>query len=113
MKFWQLVSIYRDCCDVLEIVLQENKWKRYSKAYHKFEELVQNQQREILDEILPEELICSVLKQDKRQLYISDGYLRLQPSKDSDAMTSILSVYHQYGGKMLEDILEFGSVKVS
>ena len=112
MKFWQLVSICRERPDILRQILQADKRKRYYKTFLMFDELVEKQEREALDEIVPDELVLVVLKDDTRQLYISNGYLRIQPLGISDEETSILSAYQRFGGRILEEVLEKGLVAI-
>ncbi len=112
MKFWQLVSICRECRDGLENVLRQAEWEDYLKAYMMFDHLVENQLREILDQLVPEALVTDALEQSQGMLYVADGFLRLRPHTEHDEETTFLGAYRQYGAAKLEEALEYGLVKL-
>ena len=112
MRFWQLVSTCRKRRDALKKVLEADEWEHFHEAYRKFDELVKRQQREILDEVAPDALVVSVLRQDATPLFLSEGHLRLRPLGNEDERTSVLNAYQKYGAEILEEVLEKGLVKV-
>lgn len=112
MKFWQLGSICRERPDILRQVLQMDRWKCYYDVYLEFDELVNQQRRDIIDQILPSDLVIAVLEQETTQLYISGGYLRVRPFGDQNETVTFLTVYKQFGGEVLEEVLEKGLVAI-
>ncbi len=66
MKFWELTSAFREESNVIVQVLKQDKWKNYFDNYKRLEEIIQKQQRNILDEELPFDLCYEVADKSKR-----------------------------------------------
>lgn len=112
MKFWQLVSVCRECPHVLESKLGEPGWESFLHTYNNFDELVETQERKELDQTLPENLVAVVLRDHEQKIYFSAGHMRLHPLGDEDQETTCLDVYKKCGGDFLEDLLETGLKKI-
>ena len=71
MKFWELISAFREEPDIVVQVLKQNKWKKYLEQYQRFEEIVQKQQRDILDEQLPFDLCYEVADKSNTEYWLA------------------------------------------
>ncbi|MCA9007091.1 MAG: hypothetical protein KDA70_17585 [Planctomycetaceae bacterium] len=112
MKFWQLVSVCREKPNILKKTLEDPQWNEYLELYNLFGDLVENQVRKKLDQIVPEELVIDVLKKHHENMYISEGCLRLRPLGSQDMKITLIEVFYKYGGENLEEVMERGSVKL-
>lgn len=112
MKLWQLISVCREDLELIENILQKPDWADYHELYANLDYLTEEQEREKLDQVLPDELVIDVLKQSKKILYISGGYLRVRPFGSKNQEITWLDVFCQYGGNYLEDALEYGLIKL-
>jgi hypothetical protein len=75
---------------------------------------VQAQDRNILDAELPDDLVRSVLSKLLITLYLSsDGWLRSRVLNLRDKHLSASEAFERYGGEAIEDVLEYGSHRVS
>lgn len=111
MRFWQLVSVCRECPHVLESKLGEPGWESLLLSLKRFDELVENQERKELDQTLPASLVANVLQDHEQKIYVSAGHVRLHPLNSKDQETTCLEVYEKYGGDFLENLLESGVQK--
>jgi hypothetical protein len=110
MKFWQLVSMFRNDLPALVRVLGEDEWKSYSHWLGEFNELVRSQNRQILDTVLPEKLVINALNASKLIFLVNDSVLRLSiERKGSENQFTALEVYKRYGAEAIEEALEYGS----
>jgi uncharacterized protein YfaA (DUF2138 family) len=75
MKFWQLLSIFRDEHELLTEVLKKDKWVYYQKNYKTLENIINQQQRDILDCEVDNELLEEIVSKSKKVIYwsLSDG----------------------------------------
>lgn len=111
MRFWQLNSICRNYNVItqLEAQLEKSSWGELYQWHLDFDNLVDKQDREKLDYLLPEKLCISVLSLIPKKIYRSDNNLRadklLSPCKEM----TFVEIYKLYGGEVLEDIIEKGS----
>jgi hypothetical protein len=112
MKFWQLVSVCREEPKILKKTLEDLQWNEYLELYNIFDDLVENQVRKKLDQIVPKELVIDVLKKYNKNMYISEGYLRLRPLGSQDMKITLIEAFYKYGGEYLEEVMERGSVKI-
>tara|TARA_R110001592_G_scaffold162145_1_gene395148 strand:+ start:556 stop:897 length:342 start_codon:yes stop_codon:yes gene_type:complete len=112
MKFWQLDSVCRECPEILESVLREPRWSAFLDSYRNLDELVDSQCRERLDQIVPDELAVSALQLHKGKLYLSRGHVRRRRLGLLDKRISYLEVYRRFGGEFLEDVIEYGLVRI-
>tara|TARA_R110002095_G_scaffold2253_3_gene9397 strand:+ start:609 stop:947 length:339 start_codon:yes stop_codon:yes gene_type:complete len=112
MKFWQLVSVCREKPYLLKKTLEDPQWTEYLELYNIFDDLVENQVREKLHQIVPEELVINALKRLNTRIYISEGYLRLRAYGTQDMEITLIEVFNKYGGEYIEEVMEKGSVKI-
>src|SRR5215470_16594807 len=113
MKLWELHSVCRTQPDLIEARLQtEPRWQKWLKEFRSFDELVHTQDRSRLDADLPDDVVRSILSELRVTYYLSDdGWLRWSPQSTRDKALSALSAFELYGGTVLEDALEKGSVQ--
>src|SRR5690348_2909022 len=71
MKFWELTSAFREEPNIIVQVLKQDKWKKYFDQYKRLEEIVQTQQRDILDEELPFDLCYEVADKSNREYWLA------------------------------------------
>ena len=114
MKLWELHSVCRTQPDLIEARLQtEPHWQKWFEEFRSFDELVRTQDRSRLDAELPDDVVRLVLGELRVTYYLSDdGWLRSRADRARDKALSALSAFELYGGSVLEDVLEHGSVQV-
>ena len=119
MKFWELVSAFREEPEILSEVLGKEKWRRqYHHLFLNFDSLVQIQDREALDAPVPLELSREIAKlfSGKFYYYPEKNIIR---NADVDRIPdeqriilSALEVHEKFGGSVIEEIFEYGSALV-
>jgi hypothetical protein len=115
MKFWQLMSIAREeDRDLVRCVASTcPRWKKYELLAVNFPALVDAQDRIALDSLVDSDFVAAVLGKVRKNLYLSsDNWLRSWPLNVSDQVLSVLEAVTRYGGDVVEEIFEFGSMKV-
>jgi hypothetical protein len=120
MKFWEAVCAFREFETELEAVFCSERWRdTYGRDFLRFDEIVRNQERSILDGPLPVELTREIARRcDRMQFSFSpeSGCLRLtSPALVADSRTitlSALDVHDRFGGSAIEEIVEKGSITV-
>jgi len=120
MKFWEMVSAFRDQKTVLENVLRSPKWQaEFWKKYQEIGQLTKRQDRQILDALVPVELsreIAAQCLEMKFHFNPQKGTLhKLARKTDSDnkhIVMTALEVHDQFGGSIIEEVLEKGSANV-
>jgi hypothetical protein len=115
MKFWQLSSVCRSQPELIDTVVRpETRWRKWAEDFARVDELVQAQDRSILDAELPDELVRLVLSKLLICFYLSsDGWLRSWAFDPLAKPISALEAFVAYGGEAIEDALEKGSCRVS
>ncbi len=119
MKFWQLVSVLRGSNILEQLVLEDPRWEEYYHLLEDFNRHVDAQNRDVLDRPVDSELCRVALQAWPRRFWINEnGHLvQYRPEQDKDvepqSLISAYDTYERYGGDVLEDVLEYGSVKVS
>ncbi len=115
MKLWQLVSIME--CDMAlmsRVAAQRADWKTYELMLGRYEQLVQSQDRAVLDSVVETDFAIAVLKNVRRNLHLSaDNQLRSWPFDPYAQVMSVLEAVTRYGGDIVEDVLEKGSYDVT
>jgi len=111
MKFWKLVSVCKDLNVTLNADCVDKKWSRYVNWYKRYSDIVNTQDRAILDSEVPNELCRELFKLSSVTVYISNGYLRKTPLGNADEIISIIDVYDKYGGDVIEEVFEAGLVE--
>lgn len=76
--------------------------------------MVARRDRAGLDEELPDDFVRAALAKLKVSFHLTrDGQLKSRRTSIFDAALSALDAFNRFGGRALEDALEYGSVKVS
>ena len=116
MRFWQLVSVFRDQRSTLHAVLERPQWRHYLPWLHDFSHLVQTENRAVLDSTLPDELCRDALQLLQIAFYLEGGWLHpsteYRPAPACAEVLTALQVFDRFGGEVMEDTLEYGSYKV-
>ena len=116
MRFWELASVFRPPSTILREVLGRPEWRStYGLSLQRLEELVEQQDREILDAPVPVELSRAVAAIDDRTWSLQLGTLRLRTEHagaPGERVLSTLEVHDLFGGSVLEEVLDFGSARV-
>jgi hypothetical protein len=112
MKFWELTSAFRSENQNLVSVLSKNNWTRYKIHFNNLEEIVQLQNRIILDEEVPFELakeVCEISNL-KFYLYYKNIPHRLASYKQGNDTpyeeVSAIDILLRYGGSYIEETME-------
>src|SRR5436190_11756234 len=117
MKFWELTSAFREEPDIIVQVLKQEKWKNYFEQYKRFEEIVQKQQRDILDEELPFDLCFEVADKSNREYWLAfeakpQVLYNYQP--DIEHLEQLLpsEILVRFGGDKIEKAHEYSYTNV-
>ena len=117
MKFWQIVSSFEP--EVVKSVLEKPEWTKFKNYYENFNELVNEQNRNNLDEIVPIELTKELCSNSNLKFYLySNGKQlnlrinKLFTNRKCQQLTS-LEVFKQFGGEFIEETIEKGSSVVT
>jgi hypothetical protein len=121
MKLWEAVSAFREFPHVLAEVFASDTWRaRYQERFSRFDELVHVQDRSALDYYLPLELTRDIARRCQGLTFSyspESGRLHRRtpdPAEDPNAITlSALDVHDRFGGSIIEEVLEYGSAKVT
>ena len=112
MKLWELVSVCRGKHrEALISALSSGPWSSERNDVERFDELVESQDRERLDRMVPEALVEAVVAQLDYQFSVVDSTLRLA-SADSRDILSAAEVGKRYGYSIIEEVLERGSATI-
>lgn len=111
MKFWELTSVMWSERRALETSLIKPEWDRYYEWYLNYDRLVDEQDREKLDAIVPDKLVSEILSQSKQTFFQGEGWLRSYRFAKDDEEVSALAVFEKFGGRALDEVLEKGSFK--
>jgi len=120
MKFWEMVSAFRDQKTILERVLRNPRWQAdFWEKYQDFERLVERQDRQTLDAFVPIELSREISAQCHELIFHFNPekgvLLKLVSGKaldDKHIVMTVLAVHDQFGGSIIEEILEKGSANI-
>ena len=116
MKLWEFQCAFRWSGVSLESLLHSEKWMSpLGEYFDRFDELVQTQNRDILDSLVPVELshAASVLCEDLVFTIDETGNIRRrEPSKASRIEYSAAYIHDHFGGAIIEDVLEKGSYRL-
>lgn len=115
MKFWELTSGFRSEKDNLKKVFERDSWSKYRNQYDNLDNLVKNQDRTILDEVIPFDLAKEVCELSKMKFYLfyKEHPIRLstwvsETDKEYEEVTS-LDILLRFGGEFIEETIEYGS----
>ncbi len=118
MKFWEVLSAFRSREDILRDVFSREEWRDvYLELYTNSAQLIRDQERSILDAPVPVELSREIAsKFDERFVFdprtrILQSSHPLTASPDGLKM-SALEVHDRFGGWVIEEVLESGSLHI-
>jgi len=119
MKFWEVISAFRDHEEVVVRVLSPAEWRKpYLGWYHQWKELVNDQNRLILDAWVPIQLTREIVKQiptyysfDEKSRNLRADRVGMSGSQTVRRLTA-LQVHDQFGGALIEEVEEYGSAIV-
>jgi len=108
MKFWELTSAFREEPNILHQVLTQDQWVNYYKHYKRLDEIVQNQERDILDEELPFDPCYEVAIKSKQEFWLSFNeqpqvLYSYRPSIDNLERLLPNEILVRFGGDKIED----------
>ena len=112
MKFWQLVSLMRGHQTVSASVLDDPEWQVYADWSDELETIVEAQDRRRLDAQMPEQLVRAALSMMDTVVYQSGDRISSTRWSDSDRAIPVRDIYDRFGGSVVEDVFERGSVNV-
>ena len=115
MKFWELISAFRECEQALQGALNSPAWSQpFGVWYEARHDLIQSQDRAKLDFVVPDSLVAQVaaLAGDRLVFYVEDGWLRRQPISSTSQRLSPLDVVTRFGGAIIEEVQEYGAARV-
>jgi hypothetical protein len=119
MRFWELVSAFRDWPDVLRDVLATDPWRRdYLALYERFNELVERQDRDILDAPVPLDLSREVSARCPQRFIFDPASRALrctgpgEPSVADLVTMTALQIHDRFGGSVIEEVFEKGSARI-
>ncbi|MDB5432345.1 MAG: hypothetical protein JWP35_3461 [Caulobacter sp.] len=114
IRLWQLTSIARGGGDLLSRIAESREdWRKYVELMRDYSGLVARQDRASLDTIVDIDFAEAVLGQVDQHLFLSpDRWLRSHHAGHRDETLSMLEAFRRYGGEVVEDALEYGSVRV-
>lgn len=118
MKFWEVVVCFADDPQGLEAVIGNARRREPFHDHLKhFNDLVNAYSRDVLDTLVPLELSRELAARCKRSFYLSPetGNLRgdRHSYRPSDIQMTALEVHDHFGGSVIEEIGEKGSVRVT
>lgn len=112
MKFWELISAFRSEKENLNSVLDKPEWKEYKVQFQNIDEIVNQQNRKVLDKEIPFQLSKEVCEKSELKFYL---YYEKKPQmitswkKGNDEKFEIvtpLDILLRYGGRFIEETLE-------
>ena len=110
MKVWELSSIVRDQQLLIRTASLFHEWSWVTHAYTLLHEVVNQQDRKVLDSDLPDAYVQNVLATASGVCFLgTDETLRSCKADSSHHPLSYLQVFQRFGGPALEEALEFGS----
>ena len=113
MKFWELVSAFRNERNILAAVFAEQPEHQFSAHYANFDTLVARQERDVLDAAVPDDLVSLVATRSSQTFSLSgDGTLRSAQRTLDGQILSAIDVVNRFGGSVIEEVHERGSARV-
>jgi len=108
MKFWQLISIFRNEENIIKEELLKDNWKIYLSIYENYEFIVKNQKREFLDIQVDEELLRTICKKSKKIIFYATRSQELYSyeNKDTDSKITLAEAVESFDHNSLEEVFE-------
>ena len=116
MKFWQLMSIMHSNEKIIDVIAtNKHEWKFITDWVKQYDSLINIQDRDKLDYELPDQFTQEVLELCDLLFYLSeDGiWLRSWLTSPTDRILTARETFDRYGGKSMDEAIEYGSFKVS
>ena len=121
MKFWEAISAFRDEPDILAKVFGCDRWRsEYHELFSHFSEFVHEQQRDVMDTLLPLELTREIAENCHKKRFWYDPMQQELRAADEGFLIpgryiemTALEVHDRFGGSMIEEVCEYGSVQVN
>ncbi|MFP5419693.1 MAG: hypothetical protein ACLGHA_11135 [Gammaproteobacteria bacterium] len=117
MTFAEVVSGFRAHPRVLTSVLSRSPWKEhYLDTYRHIAQVIDAQDREKLDSVVPLELTRQICAACPAKFYLrSDGWLSAHPPQDKCTyrVLSALEVHARFGPAVIDEANESGSARVA
>ena len=120
MKFWELTAVFGDWPEMLREVLASDRWRDpYLAQYEQNDRLVGEQDRAVLDAIVPLELSRELaVKCPTRFIFDPAFGCVRQPWTDGPLPAgsvglSAVEVHDRFGGSTLEEVREKGVARVT
>jgi hypothetical protein len=105
------MSVMRD--DIRSVrytAVSKNEWKFIVEWIDEYKTIVSTQDRKKLDHELPDDFVLRALKKNKMKFYISNqSVIRSRRMSIFDKAVLASDIFTQYGGEIIEEILERGS----
>lgn len=116
MKLWQLVSVMSQnnhIGAIKSVASSKPQWLEFAAWLEDWDALVDTQDRAKLDYVLPEDLVLSVLERSDLPCFLSNNcVMRSWRFSPIDVSISLAEAYRRYGGDVLEQAFEHGSIAV-
>jgi hypothetical protein len=119
MRFWELMSAFRNWPDVLREVLATEPWRRdYLGLHARYNELVARQDRDVLDALVPLGLSREVAARCPQRFAYDPASRQLrcagpgEPGALSSVEMTALEVHDRFGGSVIEEVFEKGSARI-
>lgn len=108
MKFWQLISIFNDEKQLLEMEFNTANGIHFQKNYHGIKEIILNKNRDILDSIVDKGLLKQICLKSKKKLYYSTEreILFSYQSGFADKVFSIREAIDLFDHNLIEEVFE-------
>lgn len=111
MKFWELTSAFREEPNILRTVLMQDKWTKYYDHYKRLDDIIQKQERNILDEELPFDLCYEVADKSNQEYWLSFNELpqvlyNYRPDIEDLERLRPSEILIRFGGDKIEDAHE-------
>jgi hypothetical protein len=117
MKFWELVSLFRDETEVLKKGFAEKRWSDFQDMFYDYDFLVSAKHDEVLDKNVPDLLMQKLagISEKKYGFDAKNKILTRLPDADKNngEVLSMQSVIEIYGDTSLVEIAEKGSFKLT
>ncbi len=112
MKFWHLTSIFRSEKELLKQTLNQSRWQKYHNNYLTLDHIVQIQDRQILDEEIPDELAIEMCSKSQIKFWfygqLTPPLLSSYKFADTSPVDELTTkeAYLKFGGYNLEEACE-------
>ena len=117
MKFWELISAFREEPKIIRQVLKQKKWKTYYAQYKRFPDIVRQQNRDILDEELPFDLCYEIAVKSNKEYWLSfqetpQVLYNYRPDIEDLERLLPVEILVRFGGSKIEDAHEYSYTNV-